>query len=127
MDREESNISHKIEDGILHVTVDGSVTVTDIVGYAQNNIEVWASNPRVLWDFRLARFPYITRKTLDNMSDRFGEVFEVKADSHTAILVRDKDDLMGDYFVNLSKAYSSPVEYKAFVSPHEAQKWLQSF
>ena len=126
MDREGSNISHKIEDGILHVTVDGSVTVSDIVGYAQNYIEVWAKSPRVLWDFRLALFSDITSETLGGSSDDFVEVFRVKTGWHTAILVREVDDLIGNYFVNLSKVYNAPVEYKAFISLHEARRWLQS-
>ena len=83
MDREESNISHKIEDSILQVTVDGSVTVSDILGYAQNYIDVWAHSPRVLWDFRLALFSDITSETYLSMSGEFTDVFRVKAGWHT--------------------------------------------
>ncbi len=126
MDREGPNISHKIEDRILHVTVDGLVTVSEIVTYAKDNIEVWSRSPRVLWDFRRALFPSITSETLSGLSDDFGEVFRVKSGFHTALVVRGADDLLGNMLVDLSDAYNAPVEYKAFVSLQEAQKWLQS-
>ncbi len=127
MDREESNISHQIEDGILHVTVDGSVTVSDIVAYVHNHIEVLTHSPRVLWDFRQALFPYITSESLSGLSDRFSVIFRHRADWHTAVVVRGGDDLIGNFLVNLSEANSVPAEYQAFVNLHEAQKWLQSF
>ncbi len=127
MDSEESGIRHKIEDGILYVTVEGSVTVSDIVTYAQNHIEVWARNPLVSWDFRQTIFPIATREKLNGLSDKFGEVFRVKAGGHTAIVFRGADDLLGNMLVDMSETYSVPVEYKAFVDLHEAQKWLQSF
>ncbi len=126
MDREDSNISHKTEDGILHVTVDGSVTLSDIVAYAQNHIEVWASSPRMLWDLRRAGFPLFTNEALSGLLNEFAEVARVRAGSHTAIVVRGADDLAGNYFVDLSKAYNAPVEYQSFVSLHEARSWLQS-
>ena len=127
MDREESNISHKIEDGILHVTVAGSVTVSDIVAYVQNHIEVLTHSSHVLWDFRQALFPYITSETLSGLSDRFSVIFRHRADWHTAVVVRGGDDLIGNFLVNLSEAHSVPAEYQAFVNLHEARRWLQSF
>ncbi len=80
MDREDSNISHKIEDGILRVAVAGSVTVSDIVSYVHNHIEVLTHSPRVLWDFRQALFPYITSESLSGLSDRFSVIFRHRAD-----------------------------------------------
>ncbi len=127
MDWEESNINHTIEDGILHITVEGSVVVSDIVGYAQNHIEVWARYPRILWDFRRAFFPHIASETLSGLSDKFGVVSRVNIGWHTAIVVRELDGLIGNLVVDLSEVYSVPVEYLAFVSLREAQKWLQSF
>ncbi len=127
MDREDSNISHKIEDGILRVAVAGSVTVSDIVSYVHNHIEVLTHSPRVLWDFRQALFPYITSESLSGLSDRFSVIFRHRADWHTAVVVRGGDDLLGNFLVNLSETNSVPAEYQAFVNLHEAQKWLQSF
>ncbi len=125
MDRED--ISHKIEDGILHVTVAGSVTVSDIVTYVQNHIEVLTHSPRVLWDFRRALFPYITSETLSGLSERFSVIFRHRAEWHTAVVVRGGDDLIGNFLVNLSEAHSVPAEYQAFVNLQEARTWLQSF
>ena len=126
MDREESGISHKIEDGILYVTVDGSVTVSDTIAYVQNHIEVWAQNSRVLWDCRRTLFPRVVSETLSGLSDEFGEVFRVRAGWRAAILVREVDDIVGNMFVDMLQDYSVPVEYKAFVNLHEARKWLQT-
>jgi len=127
VDREESNINHKIEDGILHVTVEGSVTVSDIVAYAQNHIEVWARYDRVLWDFGRALFPYITSGTLSGLSDKFGTVSQAqKMYWHSAIVVREVNELSGNFIVGLSEVYSLPVEYQAFFSLDEARRWLQS-
>ena len=127
MDSEESSISHEIKDGILHVTVDGSVTISGFVTYVHKHIEVWAHNPRVLWDFRRAISPVFTSETLSGWSDELGEIFQAKGRGHTAILFRGADDLLGNMLVNLSDTYSVPVEYKAFVDLHEARKWLKSF
>ena len=126
MDREESNISHNIEDDILQVTVAGSVTVSDIVTYVQNHIEVLTHSPRVLWDFRQALFPYITSESLSDLSDRFSVIFRHRADWHTAVVVRGGDDLLGNFLVNLQEANSVPAEYQTFVNLHEARTWLQS-
>ena len=125
MDREESNINHKIEDGILHVTVEGSVSVSDIVAYAQNHIEVWTHYPRVLWDFGRALFPHITSETLSGVSGKFGTVSQVKVCWRSAIVVREVNDLIGNFIVGL--CYSLPVEYQVFVNLHEARRWLNSF
>ena len=126
MDREDSNISHKIEDGILHVTVAGSVTVSDIVAYVQNHIEVLTHSPRVLWDFRRALFPYITSETLSGLPNRFSVIFRHRANWNTAVVVAGGDDLIGNFLVNLQEAHSVPAEYQTFVNPHEARTWLQS-
>ena len=126
MDREESNISLKIEDNILHVTVEGSVTLSDIVTYAQNHIEVWARSPRMLWDLRRAVLPLFTSEALSGLLNEFREVSQVRAGGHTAIVVRGVDEQAGHYLVGLSKAYNSPVEYQSFVDLREARRWLQS-
>lgn len=126
MDREDSNISHKIEDGILQVIVNGSATLLDIVTYGQDHIEVWARSPHMLWDLRRAIFPSFADDALNSLLNEFEELSRVRAGWHTAIVVRGADDLAGNYFVDLSKAYSAPVEYQSFVSLHEARKWLQS-
>ncbi len=124
MDRE--SISLKIEDNILHVTVEGTVTLSDIVTYAQNHIEVWARSPRMLWDLRRAVLPLFTSEALSGLLNEFREVSEVRAGGHTAIVVRGVDELVGHYLVDLSKAYNAPVEYQSFVDLHEARRWLQS-
>ncbi len=126
MDSEESSISHKIEDGILQVIVNGSVTLLHIVTYGQDHIELWARSPRMLWDLRRAILPSFADDALKSLLNEFEELSRVRAGCHTAILVREADDLAGNYFVDLSKAYSAPVEYQSFVSLHEARSWLQS-
>ena len=80
----------------------------------------------MLWDFRRALFPIIKSETLSGLSDRFGEVFRVKSGFHTALVVRGADDLLGNMLVDMSDAYNSPVEYKAFFTLDEARSWLQS-
>ena len=125
MDRE--SISLKIEENILHVTVEGTVTLSDIVTYDQNHIEVWARSPRMLWDLRRAVLPLFTSEALSGLLNEFREVSQVRAGGHTAIVVRGVDELVGHYLVDLSKAYDAPVEYQSFVDLHDARKWLQRF
>ena len=124
MDRE--SISLKIEDNILHVTVEGPVTLSDIVTCAQNHIEAWARSPRMLWDFRRALFPLVKSEAMSGLLTEFREVSQLRAGGHTAIVVRGVDEQAGHYLVGLSKAYNSPVEYQSFVDLHEARTWLQS-
>lgn len=49
-------ISHKIEDDVLHVTVEGWVKVSEMAAYASDHIVVWASSPRLIWDLRTTIF-----------------------------------------------------------------------
>ena len=118
------NIRHKVEASVLHVTIEGEVTVAEIAAYVRNHINVWVHSPRVLWNLRKILFPLITSEQLASESDLFGEVYRSRAGWLTAIVVRSLDDQMGKFLVDLSEAHATPVEYRAFVSVTEAVGWL---
>lgn len=118
------NISHRVELGVLHVTIEGGVTVAEVAAYVLSHIDVWAHSPRVLWNVQRMLSPIITNEQLASVSDVFGEVYRSRAGWLTAIVVRQQDEQLGKFLEDLSKAHVTPVEYRAFVSATEAVRWL---
>lgn len=120
-------ISHKIEDDVLHVTVEGWVKVSEMAAYASDHIVVWASSPRLIWDLRTTIFFDISSEVLTSMSDTFTEAHGVRAGWRTALVVREQETLLGDLVVELTKSNNVPVEHQIFRSVNEARSWLFAF
>jgi len=126
MDREESNISHKIEDSILHVTVEGTVKLSDIAAYANNHIDVWARSPRMIWDVRRMRFYDVSTERLRELVNGLAEVGSLRAGWRTALVFSQNEHLLGQLVADLAEAFGGPVEVQLFTSVDEAQGWLRS-
>ncbi|MCZ6644065.1 MAG: hypothetical protein O7F71_21020 [Gammaproteobacteria bacterium] len=120
-------ISHKIEDGILVVTVEGWIKMLEMAAYASDHIVEWASNPCLLWDFRTTIFFDFTSEVLTNISDTFAQASRVRAGWRTALVVRKEESLLGDLVVELTKSHNVPVEHQVFLSMGEARSWLVEF
>ena len=126
MNLEESSISHKIEDGILHVSIEGTVKLSDIAAYAKYHIDVWARSPRIIWDLRRMQFFDVSSEKLRALVDRLAEVGRLRASWRTALVFSKNEHLLGQLVVDLSEARGGPVDVQLFTSMDEARSWLQS-
>ena len=126
IDREDSNISHKIEDGILHVSIEGTVKLSDIAAYANYHIDVWARSPRMIWDVRRMRFYDVSIERLRELVNGLAEVGSLRAGWRTALVLSQNEDLLGQLVVDLAEARDGAVDVKLFASMDEARSWLQS-
>ena len=123
---EESNISHKIEDGILHVTVEGTAKLSDMAAYANAHIDLWAHSPRLIWDLRRMLFFDVSFKKVSTLFDGLVEVGSLRAGWRTALLFSQNEDLLGQFVVDLQSTRGGPVVTQLFTSMDEARSWLQS-
>ena len=126
IDREDSIISHKIEDGILHVSIEGTVKLSDIAAYANYHLDVWAHSPRMIWDVRRMRFYDVSIKRLRGLVNGLAEVGSLRAGWRTALVFSQNEDLLGQLVVDLAEARDGAVDVKLFASMDEARSWLQS-
>ncbi len=126
MDREESNINHEIEDGILHVTVEGTAKLSDIVTYANDHIDLWANSPCLIWDVRRMRFYDVSTERLRELVNGLAEVGSLRTGWRTALVFSQNEHLLGQFVADLAEALGGPVEVQLFTSVDEAQGWLRS-
>ena len=117
-------IQHNIENGILHVTVAGSIRIPELAAYARAHIDDWSNCRGVVWDMRDLEFFGFSLESLLGMPDEFAEVRVARAGGRTALVVRKRDDLLGEMVVNLATAPDWQIERQVFLSIEDALAWL---
>ena len=119
-------ISHDDDSGILVVVVEGPADVGSIVAYTGQHIDVWANNPRLLWDFRRMDFTNVSSYEIRNLTSLFSEANDRRSGGRSAMLVEDGHGFgLGRMVLTYSEIHKAPVEHQLFQSKRDAEAWLR--
>jgi hypothetical protein len=118
-------INHYASADILIVVVVGSADVGSLVAYTEQHIDVWANNPRLLWDLREMDFANISLAQIRNLTSSFSEANDRRRGGRTAILVEAGHGVgIGRLVIEYSEIHESPVQHQLFQSRRDAEAWL---
>lgn len=118
-------ISHELTDGLLRVTVTGSVELSTITSHVVKHQQLWAENKRVLWDLRKVDPSGISSQDILNIKHAFAETMLLRRGGNSAILISPELDLVARIAITLSDDMNSNVKIRSFLKEKEAIAWLK--
>ena len=66
----------------------------------------------------------ISLDSIQGMSDDFADVNLARAGGRTAIVVKKRDDILGEMLVNFANSHEVPVEHRMFLAMQDGMVWL---
>ena len=119
-------VSHELADGLLRVTVQGTVELSAITSHVIKHQNLWAENELVLWDLRKVDPIGISSQDILNIKHAFAETSILGRGGSSAILISSELDLVARIAVTLSDNMKSPVKIRSFLKEKEAVAWLKT-
>ena len=123
-DGSSAGINHKSQDGILRVSVQGSIALSDLTVYVTRHQEDWVAHDKVCWDLRHFDPSGITSSDILNIRHAFGEILEQKGSGRSAIVVSKELDLVTRVAMSLSENQQGPITIRSLLDLSEALSWL---
>jgi len=119
-----AGLKHEVLDGILWVSVWGSVGLQAVTAYATRHQKIWSEQDRVLWDLRRFDPSGITSKDVLNIQHAFAEIMDLRGGGRSAVLIGKELELVVRVTLVLQEGPDGPVQIRSFLDEAQALAWL---
>ena len=119
-----AGIKHQSQNGVLRVSVWGSVALSDVTAYVTRHQDEWAAHARVCWDLREFDPSGITSADILNIRHAFAEILDLRSGGRSAVIVSRELNLVTKVAMAMSENRQGPVDVRSFLDPSAALAWL---